>query len=520
VNAVLPILVHALSTPASAAGLDLLEVGGPYGTPGATNPTAIWWNPAGLAVGGGTQFLVEGAPVFGGVNVARDNPSYGEVDPSVFATFDPTGAFDPAPDSYDYGGSERLSSVGVVPFLGLSSNFTVPGLGVGVGLAVPTARGGTSDQEWGPSRFFIRDGDIRTIHAMAGAGYQILNKVAFGASASFVDSSYYANTDTTTYPDLSVAAGELAPDGWYQDGYVEQRGYTATAILGGEDGDGHGYLKDQAITFGAGVYVTPLGSKLGLSLAYNHGVQLDHTGPMTLKFQCPPQYDVISRAGATTRGLCNQDTGVGTVAQGTGGSSYRLPSRLHLGVVVSPIDRLRLEAMGAYVMWKSFTDYDITTKIDADQFEQTANTPELAEESAALVSQERKFARDARNTFWLGVDGKVRLTNLFSAGARVIFDRHAIPTAALGANNADFDALILGAMAQVNPVDQLGVGLSFSQQILMPRTVEDSLFGITIDPDQSRPARYAYPAANGRYSGGITRLGLAVSGRFGGGSSW
>ena len=43
---------------AGAASLDLLEVGGAFGTPAATNPTAIWWDPAGIAVHGGTQVYV------------------------------------------------------------------------------------------------------------------------------------------------------------------------------------------------------------------------------------------------------------------------------------------------------------------------------------------------------------------------------------------------------------------------------------------------------------------------------
>ncbi|MEZ4238965.1 MAG: outer membrane protein transport protein [Myxococcota bacterium] len=511
------LLATALAAaPARAAGLDLLEVGGPWGTPGATNPSAIWWNPAGLAVGGGTQFLVEAAPLLGSVTAQRDNPSYGDVDPSVYFE----GPFDPPPDTYDYSGTDKLSTLGVVPFLGVSSNFMVPGLGVGLGLAVPTARGGASDQEWGANRYAIRAGDIRAIHAMAGASYQILNKVALGASVSFVNSSYYADTDTSTYPDLAVAVREQIDTAPFQDGYAEQRGYTTTAVLGGEKGDGHGALTDQAMTFGAGVYLTPIGNKLGISLAYNHGVRLDNEGDLTLKFQCPPQWDAFSRLGATSRGLCDADTGNGVVAQGTGSVGYRLPSRIHLGVVLRPIDRVRLEVMGASVMWSSFSDYEIGTNVKADQFLEYANSPELADEAAALVSKPRLWARDAQDTFWVGADGKVRLTNMFSAGARVLYDHHAIPSASVSANNADFDALILGAMGQVNPIDQLGIGLSFSQQVLMSRTVTDSAFALTVDPESAKPARYFYPSANGKYSGSITRLSLAVSGHFGGNTSW
>ena len=41
----------ALIVAAQAASLDLLEVAGPFGTPTATDAAAVYWNPAGLAMG-------------------------------------------------------------------------------------------------------------------------------------------------------------------------------------------------------------------------------------------------------------------------------------------------------------------------------------------------------------------------------------------------------------------------------------------------------------------------------------
>ena len=106
-----------LTSGAHAASLDLIEVGGAWGTPAATNPTALWWNPAGLAVGGGTQVHVEVAPTIGTVTAARDNPDYGELDPTYFA--------EGYPESYDYSGTDTLRYVGAVPFVGVSSGHDV-----------------------------------------------------------------------------------------------------------------------------------------------------------------------------------------------------------------------------------------------------------------------------------------------------------------------------------------------------------------------------------------------------------
>lgn len=496
----------ALSPSARAASLDLLEVGGAYGTPGATNPSAIWWNPAGLAVGSGKiQFLLEGAPTFAKVTVDRANPDYGALDPA--------NAAEGYPSSYDYSGKDTLSFNGVVPFLGVSTNFLVPGLGFGIGLAVPTARGGNSDQEFGANRFMIREGNIQALHFMAGGGYQILNKVALGASVSLVDSSWYANTDTTAYPDLENAISDiLGPSDTFQDGYIEEQGYSSTLIFGGQDGDSHGALRDTAFTFGTGIYVTPIGKKLGISLSYNHGVKLQHEGDLTMKFQCPPDYDLFSKLGAETRGICN------TTLQGKGAIGYDLPARINAGIVLSPIDKVRLEVMGSYVMWSAFTDYDIHTEIPVEEIQAARPeiTPEVAAETVDLVSQDRQWARDTENTYWVGVDGKVRLTDLVTVGGRVMYDHHGIPDSALSANNIDFDSVIPSVLVQVNPIEQLGIGLSYSHHFLMTRTTTTSAYSVTIDDANAQPDRYFYPSSNGTYGGSINRLGIVVRGGFGG----
>jgi long-chain fatty acid transport protein len=492
-------LMLALFAPAHAGGLDLLEVGGAYGTPGATNPTAIWWNPAGLAADGGTQIMIEGAPVFGRVIGERTNPDYGEIEP-----------FNGYPTEYDYSGVDKASLSGVVPFAGVKTNFMVPGLGFGLGLAAPIARGGQSDQEWGANRYALRGGDIRAVHLMAGGAYQIANILSLGASFSYVLTSYYADVDTTLYPDLQNKITEqvgLEP-ATYQDPYIEQREYTATAVFGGGGGDDHGMLHGHAMTFGLGAYLTPIGKKLGISLAYNHGYKVRNEGDLTLKFQCPPDYDTIGRIGAEQNGLCN------ATMNGDGTIGYQLPSRIHAGVVLAPIDRIRLEVMGGYVMWKVFDDYEIGTNIPASEVK--VEDPEVAEETAGLLSRDRLWARDAKNTGWVGVDAKMRFNTYLSGGARLLYDRHAIPTNSLSLNNHDADAIIPGVMLQVNPINQLAIGLSYSRQFLVTRTVTESAYGVTIDDANAKEDRYFYPTANGTYKGSVDRIGLTVRAQFGG----
>jgi long-chain fatty acid transport protein len=509
-----------LSSEGRAASLDLLEVGGAFGSPAATNPTALWWNPAGLAVGGGTQFFVEGAPTLARVGVDRANPDYGEL---------PTPTNPEFPSEYDYSGTEDFKYNGVVPFLGVSSDFGVDGLGVGLGMLVPTARGATSLTEDGVNRYAIREGNIQAIHFAGGAAYQIKDKVALGASFSFVQGSYYAATDTTTYPDLAWAVaeqfGSAAPPAQFQDGYTENIGYSTTAIFGGESGGKTGVLRDNAVTFGAGIHVTPLKKErlLDIAVSYNHGLRLDNRGDVTLKFKCPPSYDAISRLGTELRGLCDSATGEGSVLEGTGGIAFDLPNRIQLGISSSPVDALRLEVMGAYVFWSAFTDFEISTVVTPDAI--PVDDEEAAQESADLVTQDRNWARDNRNTFWLGLDGKYQFSKVFGAGARVIYDRAAVPDNVLSANNLDMDTVMLTGLVMVNPIEKLGLGVSVGQYLAAARTTTTSAYGVSLagaDPASENyyaatpdAGRYYFPSANGTYRTSITRLGVSVRGTFG-----
>lgn len=500
-------IVGAWFLAASAASLDLLEVGGAYGTPAATNPSALWWNPAGLSVRGGTQLLIEGAPTFGALKADRANPDYGEL-----------GQFDGFPETYDYAGPERFSSIGVVPFFGVSSDFGLDGLGVGLGLYVPTAKSAKTDQAWGPHRFAAREASIRAAHVSLGASYRVKELLAFGISGSIVDSSFSATTDASVLPNLAWTVNQVTGGGdlpgYYQDGLIEQRDYTSTLYLGGIDGA----LHDRTMTFGGGLYLTPTES-IGISLAYNHGVRLEHEGDVALTFECPPEADTSGRSAAEDSGTCNT-----TVTGGTATVAYRLPSRIHLGVAWLPVERVRLEAMGAWVGWSVVQDYAVDPNVSPAYF--PGRDFSFTRPTAEIVSQDRLIARNLRNSFWIGLDGKVDLREDLTVGGRITFDRAATPIAYVSASNIDADTVILQAMGQYRPVRQLGVGLSYSFAASGARTVTNSAFSQDIaraNPDspdyydrKDAIDRAWYPSANGRYALGIHRIGVSVQGRFGG----
>lgn len=486
-------LLAVLTSSAFGGGLDLLEVGGAWGTPGADNPTALWWNPSGLALGTGTQIMVEVAPTFGRITAQRDNPDYGTLDPTVY-----NGKFaDLAPDSYDYSGTDVLSSVAPVPFLGVSTDFGVEGLGVGASLSVPFGKAGALENPDGPNRYHVRAGTIQALYTTLGGGYQLSDRIALGASVSMVSSWWSADTDFSLYPDLAREA--LSGDGsTWQDAVQEMPEYAVGTVID---------TRATSFTFGVGANLRPLGDDtLQIALSYNHGVRLDHEGTVAMSFACPPVWDGPARADAVGTLMICDGSGAGISVGGTATIGYRLPGRIHLGVAVKPTERLRLEAMGGVVFWSGFGPYEIQTLVSPTAFPGTLANDTMAR----IVGTPRTWARDHRDTFWAGLDGKVTLSDRVTVGARALYDRAAIESQSVLANNYDASALHLSGMGEVRPTDKLGITLSVAHQFLARRVVTDSPFGISVQDDDATPAAYFYPTGNGTYTGRITRIGAAV----------
>ncbi|MFT6161829.1 MAG: long-subunit fatty acid transport protein [Myxococcota bacterium] len=479
-------LLLAIANLASASSLDFIEVGGPWGSPNATDATAVWWNPAGLAAGTGTRFHAEGAGVFASIDWERDDPFYG--------------------------GSDGLRTAAIAPYVGVATDLGIGGFGLGASLSVPFARAGKQanpipfvrDYE-GPipfdgaaGRYHTRDAGIQVIQATLAAGYDF-GPIAIGAGGGLMFSSWTANIDNVLIVDLFDEIQELNQDPGYTDDMIEDPRYATTA----EFGD----LRDTVFTFNLGIQAEPIPGLLTVSAAYHHSANLTHTGDVDLHFSCPPQDDTLGRFGSEAFGLCNTDVNAAASV------SYGLPSRLYGGVKLTPTPMVDLEVMGGLVTWSRYTDFDVTlsdveTRNDPNDFTDLERT-------AGLVNQNRLWARDNVNTGWVAVDGKVYVQD-FTVGARVTYDGNATPNQALMLNNYDAGKVITSAMAEYRVWNGLSVGLSYSHYFLFRRTITDTGFGVTLDPENRKEDRWFYPQANGVYTGSIDRVGLVVRGQFGG----
>lgn len=117
-----------LATPvvAHAGGFGATRFGGEDGHAATSDPTATYFNPAGLAYTEGTQAYIEGF-------IAQRRVTYNR-DP---AAIDNPGTGTPTDATNRNSGEATLSNPLVSPFIGFVTNGFLPGLGVGVSVSVP-----------------------------------------------------------------------------------------------------------------------------------------------------------------------------------------------------------------------------------------------------------------------------------------------------------------------------------------------------------------------------------------------
>ncbi|GDX78274.1 hypothetical protein LBMAG42_00850 [Deltaproteobacteria bacterium] len=473
-----------LAATSFAASLDNLEIGGPWGSPTSTDGTAGWWQPAGFAVGKGTRVDLEFAYEDATITFDRDDPK---------------------------GGADTYTLSGLPPYFGLASEVGKVGpgkLGVGLVFALPFIRGGTEVTPPGSGHYHMIDGDSKAMWIGAGVAYDVQNIVSFGVTGALVHSTWAAVVDQDTLPDLRAAIIEQGGEPFmqaYTDEDLENPDYSAHLDFGGESGGlgGNGELSDDTFSFAAGILVHP-NDRFAVGVTYVHDAVIENTGPVTIDFKCPPDTDVLGRQIASSHGVCD------TTVSGDGYVGYTLPRRVNFGVMVKPVENLRLEAMGGWVQWSEYEDFHIKVS----NTDVVGGTDAATEEAKALVEQTRDWARANQDSFWVALDGKVQVGKRWTFGARYWFDKAAVPDEALSTNNWDADEHIVSGLLAYRPVKFLQIGLSYTHHFVGERDVNNSQFANTLEITGADD-RYRYPHGNGVYNGSIDRIGLQLRGNFG-----
>ena len=162
------------ATDASASGFAVARFGGPLGNPVSVNPTAVYYNPANLALINRTQAMID-------INWAYRTGSYERPASAIDAT---TGSDDPDYIAANSGRGEVANFL-YSPMIGVATDFNTD-LPFGVGLAFSAPFGGQAvwdangpdSAEYpgaldGAQRWYTIEGSIRTLAISLGAAYEI-----------------------------------------------------------------------------------------------------------------------------------------------------------------------------------------------------------------------------------------------------------------------------------------------------------------------------------------------------------
>lgn len=177
------------TSPARASGISVARFGAELGHPTTENPTALFYNPAGIALNDGTRLMLDGT-------VAWRRVKY----------WHPPAANDvPEPEGAEgaNNGEANLFNILVSPFLGASTKLGP----VALGLAAYVPYGGQSEFDKnedfeesdfpgavdGVARWYSIEGEIRSIFLTAGAAYTFGDS---GLSVGLTGNLIYSNVHT------------------------------------------------------------------------------------------------------------------------------------------------------------------------------------------------------------------------------------------------------------------------------------------------------------------------------------
>lgn len=458
----------ALAGPARATGIAVARFGGEQGHPMADNPTAIYYNPAGLALGIGTRIFVEGT-------FALRNLTYDRAQGAI----DHPNATPGTPDVNVNAGEATLSNLIVSPFIGVASDLGVKNLGVGLGFYTPIGGQAKWDKNDdfanspypgavdGTARWHNIEGSIRSSYVTAAGAYKFPFGLSVGVGANLV----YSVVDT-----IRASNSDGTDD---------------LVTTGGRQQEGRSWLDVTDLTFALGVGVT-----------YSPREDI----VFGLSYQSQPGFGDMSYEGKLTNKLGLNPTAVTDVEE-----VHQYPDIIRAGGKYKPTSATELRVWGSFERWSVFKSQCIMNKnVPNHSCALNADGTPVSGDSGVVNNIPRDwkdaFAVRASGSYWMNRDLELQLG--------VGYDGDAVPDSTLETSLPDWDDIT----ATVGGVFGLmGGDLQLSASLL-------GVFSLTrtTDPRQRNGgeaiAQYMPPSrvpdAAGKYEAMILVLQVGVGYRF------
>lgn len=335
-----------------AAGFAAARFGGEHGHVTATNPTALYYNPAGIALQAGTHFFIDGTLAFRNATWQRQAASTDQPDP-------------PGAEGANVG-TASLSNVFGGPMFGASTRLGQ--FAVGGSFSVPFGgRAMWSRNEkfanhpdfpltaGGVQRWHGIEGALTFMYFTAGVAYQF-DRVSIGATGNLIRSTVFSSQ-------AKNPVGEGHPD-------TTREGRSVLDVQGM-----HG-------SFGLGAMVEAVPGRIWLGLSYQAQPGL---GPMKLQGTLTTDYQ-------------------GGISPFPVDFQQALPDITRVGLRFRPTDRLELRVMGDFTRWSVMQTQCVSLETTECMIDSTGGN---ASPQSGAIQNLRRYWKDtvggrAGASLWFG----------------------------------------------------------------------------------------------------------------------
>jgi long-chain fatty acid transport protein len=418
---------------ARATGIMVARFGGEHGTPMTDDPTALYYNPAGIAWAVGTHLYVEGLFAYRSYSFDR-NP----------LGIDHPNATPGTPDATAISansGKASLSNIVSSPFLGVTSDLGVNNLGVGAAVYVPFGGNAqwskndafTSSTQYpgaqdGAQRWWDIEGEIRSIYFTVGGAYRLPSaNLSLGVGANIV----LHNTK-----DLRASNADGTDNLVNADGSIAE---------------GRALIDTSGVTFA-----------LGVGLAWRP------TPAWTLGFsyQSQPGFGTMSEEGTLEKKLgqtaiTNQDID----------HQYALPDVFRLGASFRPSPAMELRLWGSLERWSLFKQECLLDKSDPKRNCALTDRGAVAPGGSGIINVIPRYWQDgfavrASGSYWI----KPSIELMLGVG----YDSNAVPDQTLELSLPDEAKVNVtaGAIFKDVGIERLSLNLEYTAFIAFSRTID------------------------------------------------
>lgn len=467
-----PAIFLMMSTPSFAASIAAPGViAGPDSSAATSNPAAVMYNPAAIAVSDGfeTIFDVQAAAV----RIDIDSWRNGGFDPNTGEPYNTATARVVAP----------------VTFLGGTYEVIDDRLTAGLALTMPFIGGGdytSSEDTTDPpykshQRYFGVNTKVITAQLIPAIGFTPLPEwgVHFGAGLTYT-LDIFQITKASNVGQEGLGGTEDSPEP-----------YSTDAVLSGETSGSH-------IGWNAGVFIDRIKyAKVGLS--YTSGGVFAGSGEGTVEF---PGFVVVDGEAKTLD--ANLDI------------ELALPAIWRLAVTSELSDKVTLGGSLDHYQWNKCcgdADGDITVTLTDKQGNEVGSGDDDVRMSVSKVIKSPRRLWDATN---YAVFGGYQATEAWWVGGRVQYNQNGVPDYAVSATNLDFEntGVMIGSRYRFPMGEKDGgltVGVSYSKFFLQDRKITGSAWdGGNSDTAFSPTEPPFNVSGDGHYRGKVDIVGIRL----------